>query len=57
VKDQVSTADVVTTYGSEAFAEFVPAKDATIFTRLQQQWPRIWVPSASARTLAAPSAF
>ena len=35
VKDQVSTADVVTTYGSAAFADFVPAADATIVTRLR----------------------
>jgi Asp-tRNA(Asn)/Glu-tRNA(Gln) amidotransferase A subunit family amidase len=35
VKDQVSTADIVTTFGSEAFAEFVPAEDATIVTKLR----------------------
>lgn len=35
VKDQVSTADIVTTYGSEAFAEYVPSTDATIVRRLR----------------------
>ena len=36
VKDQVSTADIVTTYGSAAFAEYVPATDATIIRRLRE---------------------
>ena len=36
VKDQVSTADIVTTYGSEAFAEYVPSTDATIVRRLRE---------------------
>jgi len=35
VKDQVSTADMVTTYGSEAFADYVPATDAVIVERLR----------------------
>jgi Asp-tRNA(Asn)/Glu-tRNA(Gln) amidotransferase A subunit family amidase len=35
VKDQVSTADIVTTYGSEAFAEYMPSTDATIVRRLR----------------------
>lgn len=35
VKDQVSTADIVTTYGSKAFAEHVPTEDATIITKLR----------------------
>jgi len=36
VKDQVQTAGTATTYGSEAFAEFVPETDATIVTRLRE---------------------
>jgi Asp-tRNA(Asn)/Glu-tRNA(Gln) amidotransferase A subunit family amidase len=36
VKDQVQTADTVTTYGSEAFTEFVPETDAEIITRLRE---------------------
>lgn len=36
VKDQVQTADTVTTYGSEAFAEFVPETDGTIVTRVRK---------------------
>lgn len=35
VKDQLSTADVTTTYGSEAFEGYVPAEDATIVERLR----------------------
>lgn len=34
VKDQVMTAGLRTTFGSAAFAEFVPESDATIVTRL-----------------------
>jgi len=34
VKDQVSTADIITTYGSEAFASYVPNEDATIIRQL-----------------------
>ena len=36
IKDQVSTADIATTYGSEAFDEYVPAEDATIVERLRE---------------------
>jgi len=36
VKDQVSTADMATTYGSEAFADYVPPADATIVERLRE---------------------
>ncbi|MDS0261132.1 amidase [Haloarcula sp. S1CR25-12] len=36
VKDQVSTAGLVTTFGSEAFADYVPAEDATIVRRLKE---------------------
>jgi len=36
VKDQVSTAGIVTTYGSEAFAEYVPDEDATIVERFRE---------------------
>lgn len=35
IKDQVQTADTVTTYGSAAFTEFVPETDAEIVTRLR----------------------
>lgn len=35
VKDQVETADITTTFGSEAFSEYVPAEDATIITKLR----------------------
>nr|WP_245902885.1 amidase [Salinigranum rubrum] len=35
VKDQVETADVRTTFGSEAFAEYQPATNATLVTRLE----------------------
>jgi len=35
VKDQAQTAEMVTTFGSEAFAEFVPDKDATIIRQLK----------------------
>lgn len=36
-KDQVSTGDIVTTYGSEAFENFVPSEDATIVKRLRDE--------------------
>ena len=36
VKDQVQTADVVTTYGSEAFEGFVPTEDAEIVSRVRE---------------------
>ena len=35
VKDQLSTVDITTTYGSEAFDEYVPAEDATVVERLR----------------------
>jgi len=35
LKDQASTADMVTTYGSEAFADYVPAEDAAVVERLR----------------------
>jgi len=35
VKDQVETADVTTTFGSEAFAEYTPAEDATLVEKLR----------------------
>ena len=37
VKDQVSTKDIVTTYGSEAFKDFVPSEDATIVKQLRDE--------------------
>jgi len=36
LKDQIQTADTVTTYGSEAFAGFVPDDDAELVTRLRE---------------------
>jgi Asp-tRNA(Asn)/Glu-tRNA(Gln) amidotransferase A subunit family amidase len=36
IKDQVQTADTVTSYGSEAFTEFVPETDAEIVTKLRE---------------------
>jgi len=36
VKDQVETADVVTTFGSEAARDYLPSKDATAMTRLRE---------------------
>lgn len=36
VKDQVETADVTTTFGSEAFADYTPAADATLVTKLRE---------------------
>lgn len=36
VKDQVETADITTTFGSEAFAKYTPANDATIITKLRE---------------------
>lgn len=36
VKDQALTAGVETTFGSEAFADYVPAEDATIVERLKR---------------------
>ncbi len=36
VKDQVDTSDMLTTYGSAVFKDFVPEKDATIITKLKQ---------------------
>lgn len=35
VKDQVETADVTTTFGSEAFADYQPAEDATLVKQLR----------------------
>lgn len=35
VKDEVETSDLVTTYGSAVFKDFVPRRDATIVTRLK----------------------
>ncbi|WP_435176387.1 amidase [Halorussus sp. AFM4] len=35
VKDQVETADVRTTFGSEAFAEYTPEEDATLVRKLR----------------------
>ncbi|WP_276246205.1 amidase [Haladaptatus sp. YSMS36] len=35
VKDQVETADITTTFGSEAFADYQPEADATLVTRLR----------------------
>ncbi|MFC4359213.1 amidase [Halobium salinum] len=35
VKDQVETADVRTTFGSEAFADYHPAENATLIDRLE----------------------
>jgi len=35
LKDQVETSDMPTTYGSALFQDFVPARDATIVTRLE----------------------
>jgi Asp-tRNA(Asn)/Glu-tRNA(Gln) amidotransferase A subunit family amidase len=35
IKDQVETADVTTTFGSEAFADYQPTADATLVTRLK----------------------
>ena len=35
LKDQVETSDMPTTYGSALFADFVPARDATIVTRMK----------------------
>lgn len=35
VKDQVETADITTTFGSEAFAEYQPATNATVVDQLQ----------------------
>ena len=35
LKDQVETSDMPTAYGSALFADFVPARDATIVTRLK----------------------
>jgi Asp-tRNA(Asn)/Glu-tRNA(Gln) amidotransferase A subunit family amidase len=36
VKDQVETADIRTTFGSEAFADYTPAADATLVERLNE---------------------
>jgi len=36
VKDQVETAGIPTTYGSIVFKDFVPARDATIVTKLKK---------------------
>jgi len=36
LKDQVETRDMPTTYGSVLFKDFVPSRDATIVTRLEQ---------------------
>lgn len=36
LKDQIQTADTATTYGSEAFAGFVPDADAELVTRLRE---------------------
>lgn len=36
VKDAFETSDIRTTYGSAAFQDFVPARDATVVTRLRQ---------------------
>ena len=36
VKDQIETADIVTTFGSEATGEYVPARDAAAITRLRE---------------------
>lgn len=36
VKDQVETSDILTTFGSAVFKDFVPQRDATIVTRLRQ---------------------
>ncbi len=35
VKDQVETEAVTTTFGSEAFSEYLPAEDATLVTKLR----------------------
>jgi Asp-tRNA(Asn)/Glu-tRNA(Gln) amidotransferase A subunit family amidase len=35
VKDQVETAGITTTFGSEAFADYVPTENATLVTRLE----------------------
>jgi amidase len=35
VKDQVETSDIVTTFGSAVFQDFVPRRDATVVTRLK----------------------
>ncbi|MFC6614323.1 amidase [Halopenitus salinus] len=37
VKDQVETADVTTTFGSEAFSDYLPAEDATLIKRLRAE--------------------
>jgi amidase len=36
LKDQVETSDMPTTFGSAVFKDFVPARDATIVTKLKQ---------------------
>jgi Asp-tRNA(Asn)/Glu-tRNA(Gln) amidotransferase A subunit family amidase len=36
VKDQVETSDMLTTFGSTVFKDFVPQRDATIVTRLRK---------------------
>jgi Asp-tRNA(Asn)/Glu-tRNA(Gln) amidotransferase A subunit family amidase len=36
IKDQVETSDIVTTFGSAVFKDFVPQRDATIVTRLRK---------------------
>lgn len=36
VKDQVETADTITTFGSEAFANYQPSEDATVIKRLRE---------------------
>ncbi|WP_332897309.1 amidase [Haladaptatus sp. CMSO5] len=35
VKDQVETADITTTFGSEAFADYQPTTNATLITKLE----------------------
>ena len=35
VKDQVETANLTTTFGSEAFSDYLPAEDATLITKLR----------------------
>ena len=36
VKDQLETSDMPTTYGSAVFKDFVPQRDATVVTRLEE---------------------
>ena len=40
VKDQVETSDMPTTYGSAVFKDFVPQRDATVVTQVEERWRR-----------------